>query len=113
MTESLLQQQIYQWYNNTFCLKHHNPRHIIFAVPNGGHREMIDAIILKRTGVVPGVSDLIVIRPNEIVFVEVKRPEGIQSEKQKKFERTVTSLGFKYYLVYSLKDFKNIFGVTK
>ena len=33
-TEAKIQQEIYAYFNNTFCLKHHTPRCIIFSVPN-------------------------------------------------------------------------------
>ena len=42
------------------------------------------------------------------VFVEVKTPTGVQSAAQKDFQSTVKNLGFKYHLVRSLQDFKNI-----
>lgn len=109
MTESKLQQEIFQWFQNTYCLKHHNPRLCIFSVPNGGTRNQLEAITLKATGLLPGVSDLIILQPNgKTIFVEVKTEKGIQSEKQKDFETTVTNLGFEYYLVRSLDEFKQI-----
>ena len=39
---------------------------------------------------------------------KVKLPKGIQSSLQSEFEARVTNLGYKYYLVRSLEDFKNI-----
>ena len=60
------------------------------------------------TGLLSGVSDLIVVEKNRLLFVEVKTAIGRQSGKQKKFEENVKSLGYKYYLVRSLEDFKKI-----
>jgi len=108
VTENLIQQQIVIWYNNNFCLKHHNPRQCIFSVPN----DSINAIETKRkvnTGLVSGVSDLIVLHNGETIFIEVKTLTGKQSEKQKEFEKIVSLQGFKYYLVRSLEEFKHIF----
>lgn len=104
--EDQIQAEIYKWYNNNFCLASHNPQCIIFSVPNGGTRNIREAILLKATGVVPGVSDLIVIKQNEIIFVEVKTEIGRQSKEQKDFQQNVEKLGFKYILVRSLEDFK-------
>lgn len=104
--EDQIQAEIYQWYNNTFCLASHDPQCIIFSVPNGGTRNIKEALLLKATGVVAGVSDLIVIKQNEIIFVEVKTDIGNQSKQQKDFQRKVQKLGFKYILVRSLEDFK-------
>jgi len=108
MTEDQLQQQIYTWYNNTFCLKNHNPRHVIFSVPNGGSRNVIEAKKMKATGLLPGVSDLIILQPNKTLFIELKIEKGVQSEVQKEFEQRVKLLGFEYHLIRSLNEFQNI-----
>lgn len=109
MTEQQIQKEIFQYFQNKYCLKNQNPKCSIFAVPNGGSRNMLEAINLKATGVVAGVADLIILMPNaKTIFVEVKTEKGIQSDKQKDFEKTVTDLGFKYYLVRSLEEFKNL-----
>lgn len=108
LTEDKIQQDIVIWFNNNYCLKHNTPRCSIFSVPNGGTRNKLEAIKLKSTGMKAGVSDLIVLMPNVVLFVEVKTESGIQSDKQKEFEIVVSSLGFKYCLVRSLDEFKNI-----
>ena len=107
MTEDQIQQQIFTFYNNNYCLKNHNPRHIIFSVPNGGSRNIIEAKKMKATGILAGVSDLIIINEHKTLFIEVKVLKGVQSEVQKEFETRVTSLGFDYILVRSLEDFKS------
>jgi hypothetical protein len=101
MTEAQLQQQIVIYFKN-------NHKGLIFSVPNGGTRNPIEAKILKLTGSLAGVSDLIVIQQNKIIFVEVKIEKGIQSEVQIKFQNNVQNLGFEYYLVRSLEQFKSI-----
>lgn len=106
MTEDQIQAQIFKWYHNKFCTKNNNPKHIIFSVPNGGTRSKREAMKFKATGLVAGVSDLIVIQPNRCIFVEVKTEIGKQSDKQKEFETTVKNLGFEYIVVRSLEDFQ-------
>lgn len=106
MTEDQLQQQIYTWYNNKFCLKNQEPRHIIFSVPNGGSRNVIEAKKMKATGLLSGVSDLIIIRPEKVLFIELKIEKGIQSESQKEFQSRIEKLGYEYHLVRSLEEFK-------
>lgn len=66
------------------------------------------AIKLKATGLVAGVSDLIIIQPNRVLFVELKIDKGKQSDNQKEFEQIVTNLGFEYHLVRSLEQFQEI-----
>ena len=107
ITENKIQQEIVLWFNNNYCLKHHNPRCMIFSVPN----DSINAIETKRkinTGLLRGVSDLIVVLHNKILFVEIKTEKGVQSECQKDFELRIKSLGFEYHLTRSLEEFKKI-----
>ena len=108
MTEDQLQQSIFTYYNNNYCLKNHNPRHIIFAVPNGGTRNILEAKKFKATGLLSGVSDLIIVQPNRNIFLELKIEKGIQSDNQKDFETRIKFLGFEYYICRSLEQFKNI-----
>lgn len=105
MSEDKIQQQIFTWFNNHYCLEHHKPRFTIFSVPNGGTRNIKEAMKLKATGLKAGVSDLIVVM-DKVVFVEVKTENGTQSQKQKDFEKIVTDLGYKYWIVKSLKEFQ-------
>jgi len=104
-TESKIQQSAIIFYRNNYCLKHHKPMHCIFSVPNEGKSKK-ETIQKMAIGMLPGASDVILLRKNEIVFIEFKTPTGTQSDKQKRFQSTVESLGFKYHLIRSLKQFK-------
>lgn len=106
MSENILQAKIYQWFNNNYCLNHHEPRCLIFAVPNGGTRNIREAMTFKSTGTLAGVSDLIIVMDKKVIFVEVKYGKGKQSEGQKDFQKRVEALGFEYWLVYSFEDFQ-------
>ena len=44
-----------------------------FAIPNGGSRHKLEAKNLKAQGVVSGVSDIVVMLPKKILFIEMKR----------------------------------------
>jgi hypothetical protein len=105
MTESQLQQKMIIWFKNEYQIK---GKGLIFAVPNGGSRNILEAKNLKLTGQMAGVSDLIVLLNNKCIFIEVKVDKGVQSEVQKVFEEKVSSLGFEYYLVRSLEQFKKL-----
>ena len=105
-TESAIQQSIVIFYKNNYCLNHHSPQHAIFSVPNEG-RSKIETMQKKAIGMMSGVSDLIIVRPGEVIFVEVKTPTGAQSPSQKIFQSIVEALGFRYLLVRSLDDFKS------
>ncbi len=78
---------------------------ICFSVPNEATRNNSKYI---QSGVLAGVSDLIVINNGKTYFVELKDYKGRQSDKQKEFENKVISQGHKYFLVRSLDEFKKI-----
>jgi hypothetical protein len=42
------------------------------------------------------------------IFVEVKKDKGVQSKEQIEFEGRVTKMGFKYVIVRSLDEFKEM-----
>jgi hypothetical protein len=53
-----------------------------FAVPNGGSRHKVEAVTLKAEGVRKGVSDLVVLLPNLVLFLEMKRrPKRLKNGK--------------------------------
>lgn len=104
-TESRLQQSLFVWYNNTYCLPHHAPRCIIWHTPNEGQQRLVGI------GVLPGVSDLTLIHsiqgvPHSVhVYVEVKTPTGKQSLAQVAFMQRVCALGHMYIVCRSLDEF--------
>lgn len=74
----------------------------VFAVPNAssGKLNLKQGAMLKREGLLAGVSDLIIVLQNRVVFVELKNPngKGYQSDTQKAFESEVTARGHEYLL---------------
>lgn len=112
-SESKIQAESVKWFNNNYCLKHHNPRMCIFSVPNEAIQKMNWKQIstFKATGLKSGVSDTIVIMPEKVLFIEFKTSTGRMSEKQKNFKYQVENLRHKYYIARSLEDFKQIIFV--
>lgn len=105
ISEDFVQNQIWIWYTNNYCLPKHNPRCLIFSVPNGGKRDAREAKRLKDTGLLPGVSDLIIIHMGVLMFVEVKKPYGGRQEPaQLEFQNRVERIGYKYAIVRSLEE---------
>jgi hypothetical protein len=78
---------------------------LIFCVPNEATRSNSKFIGM---GVLPGVSDLILVLQNKVIFIELKNYNGIQSEKQKEFEIRVLELSHQYILIRSLDEFKKL-----
>ncbi len=106
-TESKIQQEIVIWYRNNYCLYDKN---LIFSVPNES-KSFKETLTKKSIGLLTGVSDLIIVNYKKVLFVEVKTPTGKQSDKQKRFQRAVTNLGFNYYIVRSLEEFQTIINI--
>ena len=77
---------------------------LVFAVPNGGSRNAIEASNLKKQGVLAGVADLIVVKKNKVIFLELKVGKNKQSDYQLEFQKQVEDLGHKYFLCYDLDD---------
>jgi hypothetical protein len=106
--ESLIQQQAYIWFNNTYCLKHHEPRCCMFSVPNESENGW-EAQKKVNVGLLRGASDTIVLLPGGItLFMECKTQIGVQSQAQIEFQERVTALGFHYYIFRSLSQFQQI-----
>lgn len=99
-TEYQIQMEIVQWFRNEYQRKGLG---LIFSVPNEASYQNRN---FKSTGAMNGVSDLIVIMRNEIIFAEVKNELNVQSNAQKEFESSIISLGYKYALIRSLNEFK-------
>ena len=109
-TEAKVQQEMVVWFRNNYQRKGID-KGIIFSIPNeraGGFMAMKDLLL---TGLLSGVSDLIVVLKGKVIFVEVKNDKGKQSEKQILFQKQVENLGFEYHLVRNLKSFQEIIAV--
>lgn len=100
--EDKLQEQI------IYAVRLYYPNSLIYAIPNGGKRNLFEAARLKRQGVTAGVSDLHFIHNGKIYFFEVKIPGGKQSLLQSQFEKYVKSQGFKYFIVRSVDEVLNV-----
>lgn len=85
----------------------------VFAVPNGGSRNLYEARNLKNEGVMAGVSDLILVLNGVVIFLELKAGRNKQQETQKIFEKKVKGLGHQYYVVRSIEDVMEILDKNK
>lgn len=82
------------------------PNYLCFSCP-------MEATYRNKTyfaniGAMAGVSDLIVVLPNKILFIEMKSKTGRQSIEQKQFQQHVTELGFEYHIIRSFDEFKSL-----
>lgn len=105
--EDSIQQEIIMWFRNNYCLKFHNPRYVVYSVPNDG-KDVKEQMRKKATGMLPGVSDFIIDTGISVLYVEVKDEKGRQKPAQEEFQQRVEALGREYWLVRSLKDFQEL-----
>ena len=83
------------------------PDKLLYAVPNGGSRNKIEAANLKRQGVKAGVADVILQIPKKgyaSLCIEFKSGKGKQSDEQKEYQRQVEIAGSKYVIVRSVDE---------
>ncbi len=102
--EHKIQVSMVNWFRLQYPLMHHN----LFSVPNGGRRDAVTGAKLKAEGVLPGVSDLILLKSNRFygaLLIETKTKKGIQRQSQKELEAKITADGYKYVICRSLDDF--------
>jgi hypothetical protein len=102
MSEAQIQQECIVWFRNKYCRKDNGTRYAMFSVPNeAGYKNKQ----FVSTGMLPGVSDTIVVLNGKVLFIEFKTATGKQSERQKDFEETVKALGHPYFICRNFKDF--------
>lgn len=89
---------------NWFRMKYKD--YIIFAIPNGGNRNILEAAKLKRTGTLKGVPDLCIIMDNgRTIWVEMKRQKnGTLSSVQKEMHSKMNELGHDIIVAYGFRD---------
>lgn len=96
---------------NWFRFQYPQLKERLFAVPNGGQRNLIVASKLKAEGVLAGVADLILLVKTKkygALLIEMKAPKGKQSISQKQWEMHLTKdQEYKYVICYSFEEFKS------
>lgn len=83
-----------QWFN----LAYPKLANRLFAIPNGGHRNIKVAAKLKKEGVQRGVPDCFLPIPKKGfhgLFIELKAPKGRATTEQKDWVSFLTSQGYK------------------
>ena len=103
--EDELQKNCVTW----FRLQYPKHRQMLFAVPNGGNRNIREAARLKAQGVTAGVADLILLVGNSMnnaLCIEMKIGKGKQSENQIEWEKSAVSHGNAYVVCRSFDEFK-------
>lgn len=105
MSEDKLQSQCFQWAWNA----HPQTRRLLWAVPNGGWRHVIEAMKLKATGVVKGVHDMHFFWDKVLYTFELKVDKNRLSKEQKEWGELVRTHGAFTYEIRDFETFKDVF----
>ena len=106
-TESQIQKDCVKWFRQRYEMI----EPLFFSVSNGGARNPWTAKIMKDEGVRAGVSDLILLVPKHgyaALLIEMKKPDGKQSDSQKEFERLAKEYHYKYVICRELSTFQRL-----
>lgn len=99
--EITMQSHCTTWFWNTYI----DHRRMLFHVQNKA-RNRIEGNKFKAMGIVKGPSDLVLIIPREVHFIELKTTTGSQSSEQIEFQDKVEMRGHQYHIARSLEEFK-------
>ena len=101
--ESVLQTACVKWFRLQY------PDLVIYAVPNGGSRNVREAQRLKSEGVLAGVADLVIMLPQgKSLYIEMKVKGNRQTQNQKDFQKIAETLGHTYVVCYTFEEFQKV-----
>lgn len=99
--EELLQASVAQYLN----ILSQQGRLLWFHPANGGSRNLLEAVKLKRLGVKAGVPDIVVIpKVGPVCFIELKSEDGVLTETQKFWLQALPDYGCPVRVCRSLDD---------
>ena len=76
-----------------------------YSVPNGANVEPHHRALMKREGMENGVSDLVILKYKDALYLEMKRRKGgVWGPDQKAFKIKIESLGFQYAVAKGAKE---------
>lgn len=87
------------------------PDRMIIANPNGGKRNVFEAMRMKQMGVLSGVYDLFIpepVYPFHGLWVEMKYGKGNLSDNQKEFKDKISARGYAAVECWNEKEFEKI-----
>ena len=93
---------------NWFRLAFPQYKMLLFSIPNGGHRNLLTAVRMKREGVISGVPDLFLSLPRNGfhgMYIEMKYGKGKLSANQEAFIAEVSKHNYKVEVINSLDKF--------
>lgn len=80
----------------------------LIHIPNGGKRNLLEALKFKKMGVKPGVFDLLFMVPTKQhvgLWIELKVGNNSLTENQKNFQKLAESSGYKTVVIKTIEEF--------
>lgn len=104
-SEAQFQSYCYKWYDREYP----QLRGRLFMIYNNPPNAIVGGMLVSM-GLRKGVSDLLFLPiPRTIVWIELKIGNKPQTDDQKEFEKLVSDMGWKYYLVREeIEKFKQL-----
>ena len=115
--ESIEQQKLFTWWRYEGHKRFGLPVCCLFAIPNGGKRNIKTATQLKREGVQAGVPDIFLAVPDQYrsgLFIEMKRPKspgiraGSPSKAQREVMQALTARGYCCKVAYGADEARKV-----
>jgi len=84
---------------------------LLFSIPNGGKRDIKIAMTMKREGVRPGVSDLLLMKrttTHSALWIEMKSPGNKLRPNQLEFQQDAINEGFAVGKAETIEEFQTL-----
>lgn len=104
--ESAEQQKLFTWWH----MEHRRlgvPEQLLFAIPNGGKRDLRTAVRMKREGVQAGIPDMMLAVPRRAfhgLFIELKQGKGRLSDHQAQALALLQEQGYATAVPYGFQE---------
>lgn len=109
MTEHQIQSAFIEWVR--LAEKQDERLELLFAVPNGGKRDVVTAVKLKKEGVKPGIFDVMFPYSTAAyngLAIEFKTPGGRLSKEQRRFMALLIKYGWRVEICTDVAQAINI-----
>lgn len=99
------QNVVVAWFNLAY------PNELLYCIPNQLVRGKLQAIHMKKQGLVAGIPDLCLACPSKThhgLYIEMKRPKGVTSKEQKNIIAHLISKGYAAYVCNGFEEAQKI-----
>jgi len=104
-TEAQIQTALFKWAE--LSASKYPELELMFHIPNGGRRDLIEAYHLKQQGTKAGVPDIFLPAPRGTfagLFLELKSERGRLQDNQKTWLNELSKQGYKAITVYGFNE---------